>query len=874
MNHTTLLKALGLGLVLLASKATAQPGSLDPSFDPLGGFNDQVMDMVVQPDGKIVCVGQFSSYRGVASSCIARLNPDGSLDATFNVGTGFIQTNMGFGLGVSAVRLLPTGKLLCAGGFSHFNGTPRQGLVRLEANGTLDNGFILPFNSSNVVDVEVTSTGALFVYGSFHTGQQGDGACLARLNADGSLDPSFDIGTGLDGTYLDGGIAVSRNSSGQEDGGLIYAGNMTIFNGQLFNKLLRLNADGSRDNAFNSPAQTIAPALTSSVYDVDYDKSTNKYYVWGGFTTFGSAAGGLVRIGLNGQRDATFTAAFNGPVASCYTSPSNPAHVYVSGYFTAYTTGGTATCNGLARVNASGTLDASFNTGTAFLASGASVHPGPVGSIYAFGSFISYNGTTRNRICRINGLPAGTTGTLAVTTGANGPQTTWRLYDDYTGIDIAIGGGYASNTTTTVNVPLPSQGALRLRFNDTGNNGLPGGGWVLRNAANQRILDNTNNGGCFTTQSTSQTNAIEFPMGAIAIRTVHQDILDWNHSQVIECGSDPAVAAQWGVGNQTDDGYEFWFFSPCNTYSKRIFRKHSETAGLSPANADRATKCPLSFATSCPIKSGELLNVRVRPVVNGVYGNWGPACRFMLTAIPHNTCTTTQLTASTCGNSYTVNNSSVLSALPAWITVPPGVGGLCDQLGQANKYAFKFQSGSFIRYQYSSTANLTLLTSVPASQRLRCGTRTYDVSVAVSFDGGANYCAFGPSCSVTITANSPNCTNSFSMPLQDDGGAAAETERSMDLNDLGGEPKLALFPNPVAGNQVRVLLTGLDPSWTEATLLIHDMSGRRLAQQRLSLNDGAIDQMVPLDVLDSEGVYLMEVSVDGRIWHQRFVMEH
>jgi uncharacterized delta-60 repeat protein len=840
-----------------------QPGSLDLAFDPLAGFNGQVADVVVQPDGKIICVGNFSSYRGVARSCIARLDPDGGLDPTFNVGSGFTQSNIGSGLMVNVVRLLPTGKVLCAGGFSHFNGTPRQGLVRLEANGTVDNGFVVPFNSSNVIDVEVTSIGSLFVYGEFNIGQQGSTANLARLNADGSLDISFNIGTGLDGTYLSGGIALSRNANGLEDGGLIYAGNMTTFNGQFFNKLLRLNADGSRDNTFNSPAQTIAPAVPPSVYDVDYDKATNKYYVCGDFTTFGSAAGGLVRIGLNGQRDATFTAAFNGPVASCYTSPSNPSQVYVSGYFTAYTTGGTVTCNGLARVTASGVFDTSFNTGTAFLTSGAHVLPGPVGSIYAFGPFTSYNGTTRNRICRINGLPAGTTGTLAVTTGANGTQTTLRLYDAFTGIDVAAGGGYASNTTTTVNVPLPAQGSLRLRFDDSGNNGLPGGGWVLRNAANERILDNTGNGGCFTAQTTSQTGTIDFPMGAIAIRTVDQDVLDWNHSQVIQCGNDAAVTAQWGVGNQTDDGYEFWFFSPCNSYSKRIFRKHSESAGQSPANADRARKCPLSFVTDCPIKSGELLNVRVRPVVNGVYGNWGPACRFKLTAIPHNSCTTTQLTTSTCGNSYTVNNSSVLSATPAWVTVPPGVGQLCDQLVQANKYAFKFQSGGFIRYQYSNTPYLTLLTSVPANQRLRCGTRTYDVSVAVSFDGGTNYCAFGPTCQVTITANSPNCTNSLSMPLQDDPITAALVTRSLSVD---------AWPNPLRGEALQLRMTGLVNEDEPVNIQIVDALGRTFyVRNNAAVGSGIIH--INEAATWPQGTYLLRVRSGETMQTKAFVVE-
>ncbi|MBK8499226.1 MAG: delta-60 repeat domain-containing protein [Flavobacteriales bacterium] len=59
-------------------------GSVDTSFDPGAGPNQTIRSVLVQPDQRIIIGGDFTNYASVPRKRIARLNPDGSLDASFN----------------------------------------------------------------------------------------------------------------------------------------------------------------------------------------------------------------------------------------------------------------------------------------------------------------------------------------------------------------------------------------------------------------------------------------------------------------------------------------------------------------------------------------------------------------------------------------------------------------------------------------------------------------------------------------------------------------------------------------------------------------------------------------------------------------------
>src|SRR5690606_21835283 len=104
-------------LFLFCEKVEAQPTiNIDTSFNIGIGFNNEdVRSVALQPDGKVLVGGSFTSYNGQAQNRIARLNTDGSLDTSFEIGTGFNNSY------VVAITLQPDGKVLVGGSFTSYN---------------------------------------------------------------------------------------------------------------------------------------------------------------------------------------------------------------------------------------------------------------------------------------------------------------------------------------------------------------------------------------------------------------------------------------------------------------------------------------------------------------------------------------------------------------------------------------------------------------------------------------------------------------------------------------------------------------------------------------------------------------------------------
>ncbi|PYK31321.1 MAG: hypothetical protein DME57_04150 [Verrucomicrobia bacterium] len=106
-------------------------GSRDPSFQSAAGPNGFVHTVALQSDGKILIGGAFTAVGGVPRNRIARLNTDGTLDTTFDPGAGADDD-------VFSLALQGDGKIIVAGEFTHMNGVVRNRLVRLNSNGALD----------------------------------------------------------------------------------------------------------------------------------------------------------------------------------------------------------------------------------------------------------------------------------------------------------------------------------------------------------------------------------------------------------------------------------------------------------------------------------------------------------------------------------------------------------------------------------------------------------------------------------------------------------------------------------------------------------------------------------------------------------------
>ncbi len=102
-------------------------GSTDATFNVPSGFDlsDGVLDLIVYPDGSLICAGTFADLAGASSNRLVRMTSTGALDASFNVGTGFT------GASVSQLVMQPDGRIVTVGSFTSYRGTAQNRVTRL-----------------------------------------------------------------------------------------------------------------------------------------------------------------------------------------------------------------------------------------------------------------------------------------------------------------------------------------------------------------------------------------------------------------------------------------------------------------------------------------------------------------------------------------------------------------------------------------------------------------------------------------------------------------------------------------------------------------------------------------------------------------------
>ncbi|MCX6903631.1 MAG: delta-60 repeat domain-containing protein, partial [Verrucomicrobia bacterium] len=161
-------------------------GSLDPNFNGFfaSGPDDVVRAVAVQPDGGVVIGGDFHTVNGLVQAGIARLSGFGYLDYTFNPGLGVDGI-------VTALALQADGKILVGGLFSAVDGTPRNNLARLNPDGSLDFTFDPPGSDQMVRTIVVQSDGNILVGGDFSTFNADSHLRLVRLDTNGVVDATF-----------------------------------------------------------------------------------------------------------------------------------------------------------------------------------------------------------------------------------------------------------------------------------------------------------------------------------------------------------------------------------------------------------------------------------------------------------------------------------------------------------------------------------------------------------------------------------------------------------------------------------------------------------------------------------------------------------
>ncbi|MCB1088811.1 MAG: hypothetical protein KDM63_17375, partial [Verrucomicrobiae bacterium] len=264
-----------------------------------------------QADGKLVVAGDFSSIRGVARLRVARLNANGSLDTTFRIATG---PNGGPNGEVNDLVIQPDGKIVITGLFTRVAGVNREGIARLNRNGTLDTTFLASaISGANTIQgeaVALQADGKILVGGLIYSDYEalfpgGFASGLWRLNQDGTFDSSFNIGTGSHLSGLITNLARIYSIAVQPDGKVLTGGTFTAFNQVDANRFIRLNSDGSVDSSWVSNMGSGANDVVRSIL-----VQNNGRIVFGGdFTSFSGAARNYVGRSLgSGAIDAGFNA--------------------------------------------------------------------------------------------------------------------------------------------------------------------------------------------------------------------------------------------------------------------------------------------------------------------------------------------------------------------------------------------------------------------------------------------------------------------------------------------------------------------------------------------------------------------------------------
>lgn len=338
--------------VLTIQPGLTTAGWVDKSFDVGMGFNGSginghVQALALQPDGKVLVGGSFYYFNEQPVSGIARLNTDGTLDDSFSLSNAVSGE-------VLAIALQSDGKILIGGRFSSVGTFSRNHMARLNADGSVDPSFVLnpaitvPFIGGETVSAILVQDGGQILHA-------GTSYLMGRRLADGSLDATFQpfIQQFSGGTRNE--PFPARCLAFDHNGKLLLGG------GDLIG-ISRFLASGQRDLSFPSPKTTTNFASSyPDVYAVA-ELMDGRILIGGTFTQISDAPRrGLACLNPDGSLSPTFAGVLSNGIAVVNTILRLPdGKVMIAGLFPSIS--GVPTPAGLARLNADGSLDTSFDT--------------------------------------------------------------------------------------------------------------------------------------------------------------------------------------------------------------------------------------------------------------------------------------------------------------------------------------------------------------------------------------------------------------------------------------------------------------------------------------------------------------------------------
>ena len=261
---------------------------------PLSGSTDAQLNgvplaMAALPTGEIVIAGEFTSAYNAGAGFVIRVNGDASQRSSFaNFAADANAT-------VRALAVQSDGKILIGGDFSQVSGFSRAGIARLNANGTLDTTFNALLNGGAVVRaIALQRDGKVVIGGTFSSASGSLRNHLARVNgAGGVLDTAFDPSPNgrIDTLLL------------QPDGDILVGGEFTTLGATSRVRVARINSDGSVDSGFNASLSSAAVARVSALA-LQAD----------GRVLIGGSNGLITRRLATGATDPSFAVTSNGSI--------------------------------------------------------------------------------------------------------------------------------------------------------------------------------------------------------------------------------------------------------------------------------------------------------------------------------------------------------------------------------------------------------------------------------------------------------------------------------------------------------------------------------------------------------------------------------
>ena len=367
---------------------------LDPSLVLGTGFNNQVLALEQEPGGAMVVGGSFTDYNGTTANRLARLLPAGGIDPTFAVGTAANGT-------IRDIESDAQGRLVLVGNFTSFNGTAANRIVRLLADGSRDTSFQIGTGFNREVwTVTMLPSGKIAVGGAFDSYQGVSSPKMIVLMPNGSIDTSFSVGAGFTPSNT---FRRVNNIVVDAANRFLVAGDFTDYNGTTnVNRIVRLLSNGNRDTSFavgsgaNAEVRAVAIQSDGRILLAGLFNQLN-----------GISTSRMVRLLPNGAVDATFNtgSGFDNPTG--LSSSTNhkllllaDGRIVVGGSFAGYQG---VNSGKLVVLTPAGALSQAFGAGFGGNMDFVSdVALDATGRLVVAGTFTTYQGLTQNRLARLN----------------------------------------------------------------------------------------------------------------------------------------------------------------------------------------------------------------------------------------------------------------------------------------------------------------------------------------------------------------------------------------------------------------------------------------------------------------------------------------